>query len=74
MKVKIELEKGETREQAEELLLKALTSHSHGDSHKDTFLDPAMQDLARHAVSEYEDIIQDLIREVFDVIDEEYEV
>lgn len=43
--VKIELKKGETPEQAEELLFKAISSQRNGDTHAEDFSDPAMADL-----------------------------
>lgn len=74
MKVKVILEKGETRDQADELLLKALASHQNGEAHEeDSFLDPAMQDVAAQMVLEYQKVHESMMREISEALDEEFE-
>lgn len=48
MKVSIELEEGESRDEADELLLKALGHQKTGEIHEaDSFVDPVMEEAAR---------------------------
>lgn len=72
-KIKILLEKGETPEQAEEMLLKALTSQREGlaHTHHDTFEDPAMDHMAEMMEDFYAKQWEKMLKEIFEVIDEE---
>lgn len=70
--VKIILDKGETPEQAEDLLLKAFEAKSNGDMHTEDFSDPAMQDALQRMIQIQEDNYQALIQEVIQALDEEY--
>ena len=73
MKVKIYAEGDETPEQAEEALFKALSAQRNGDAHlNESFDDPAMVDLSRRLAEEHKKIYQDLVQEINDAIDEEY--
>ena len=63
MKVKIELEKGETREDAHELLLKALTAQAN-PKHKEDFPDPAMKHASEELQAKYRNILADMMREI----------
>ena len=65
MKVQIILEKNETREEAEELLLKALDAKKNGDYHsEDVFLDPAMEDTTKFLLASYAEILEDMFLEL----------
>jgi len=70
-KIKIELQKGETRDAAKEALYKALDSQVNGTKH-DEFLDPAMNDLESLMASEYEKMYSTLIEDIIELIKEEH--
>lgn len=72
-KVKILLENGETVEQAEFSLLKALNSHNNGDIHEgEAFADPAMTDLVQSMESEHAKIYADMLNEINAELEKEY--
>lgn len=69
MKVKVQLEKGETREEAEELLLKALNSQRNGGAHKeDQFPDKAMEHMADKLKRQYRKVMSDIIEDIEGVL------
>jgi hypothetical protein len=71
--VKIILEKGETQQEAEEALLKALNSHSSGDIHfTESFEDPAMVDATHKMEKMHKDMYNEMIREINEALDDEY--
>lgn len=73
-KVKIFLEEGETREEVEESLAKSVNSQNSGDVHaQDTFQDPAMDDVAETMISSFSQIYQEMLQDVFQVLDQEYD-
>ena len=69
MKVKIYLEGNEIPEQADELLQKAL---NHGKEHIEDFPDPAARDLAVTFERSYDEMYQEMLREIFSYLDEIY--
>jgi len=69
MKVSIHLEKGETREEAEELLYKAVTAQRNGNIHTDQFPDPAMEHMAEKMKKRYQEMLVDMVREINEEID-----
>ena len=72
-KVKILLEPGETQLDAHIALQKALDIQSSGTAHDDeAFDDPAMVDLAQRLEVEHQKMYAEMMREVLEVIDEEY--
>lgn len=71
--VKIELIKGETAEEAEELLLKAFESQRNGSIHKEEFHDPAMRDLAIRIMSLHQVEYDKMLQEIFEELDKEYQ-
>lgn len=71
-KVKIIAENGETIDEAEEKLYKAMNSHRTGDMHTEEFSDPAMKDLLDRMKAKHGDMYEDMMREIFEVLDEEY--
>lgn len=72
--VKIILDKDETQEEAENMLLKALTSHVNGDIHvKESFEDPAMIDAWNRLSKLHDDVYKDMIAEINDALDSEYQ-
>ena len=71
--VKILLEDGETTDQAEEKLYKALNSHRTGDIHTEDFEDSAMKHLADKMIEMHEQIYSELLQEVFEELDKEYQ-
>jgi len=73
MKVKVFLESGETQLDADYALQKALELHSSGEVHDEQiFDDPAMLHVAERMESIHNKIYADMIREINDVLDEEY--
>jgi hypothetical protein len=69
--VKIILENGESEEEAQELLVKALTSQDEGVSHKETFHQPAARDVVDRLMSEYDKMMDSMLREILELIDNE---
>jgi len=73
MKVKITTDKGQSREEAEELLYKALDSHRKGAQHSESFQDPVMDELFEEMKRNYGDIYDSMLSDIFDVIEKEHE-
>lgn len=72
-KVKIILNPGETQQDAEDSLLKALQHHNSGDVHSShTFQDPAMVAVAEKLELEGQKIYQDMMTEIFEELDKDY--
>lgn len=74
-KVKILLAKGESERDAEDLLLKSILHHSTGEVHAESgFQDPAMEDLANKMTNIHARIYQEMLQEIFEVLDAEYKL
>lgn len=71
-RVKILLDKGETKEQAELKLLKALELTTSGDYLKEDYEEPAMQDLFNLMQSRFEQEYELMMEEIFHELDKEY--
>ncbi len=71
-KIKILLDKNETPEEAEEILYKALNAQRNGDIHTEDFSDPAMVDVVSVMEKFHKDIYVDMMREIQEVLDREY--
>jgi hypothetical protein len=72
-KVKIYVEEGETLEEAEQDLQKALQYHSSGEVHdEDSYLDPAMKSLTDRLESMHKVMYDNIIKEVMEALDKEY--
>lgn len=72
-KVKIELDSGETVEQAEDLLFKAVLAQTSGEAHDETnFSDPAMADLINQLEKQHANMFLEMIQEINDELDKEY--
>ena len=71
-KIKIILEKGETEREAEESLLKAITSHNSGEVHTEGFDDQAMNDVTMTMEQLHEKMYQEMLEEINDALDSEY--
>ena len=69
MKVKVFLDKNESRNHADDLLLKALQSHQNGDVHGEDFSDPAVKDVADRMSSTYEKILNAMLQDILNVLD-----
>lgn len=69
--VKILLEPGETQEQAEEILLKAL-KHKQSLDPEESFGDPAMTDMSHKLFKAHADMYPDMIAEINEALDAEY--
>ena len=72
-KIKVELEKGETIEEVENKLIKALDFHRNGDVHKEEFHDPAMHDLASQIERQHRDMFAEMLDEILNALDSEYQ-
>lgn len=73
-KVKVFLEKGETIEDAEMQLRKALDFHDSGDIHdRQDYTDPAMQHVFDRLEAMHEKMYQELVQEIIREIEKEYE-
>ena len=71
MKVKIELSKSETLEQAEDLLYKALKSKKKSkekSSHAEKFQSPAINAIEKHMISKHKEIYAKMIEDIIKVI------
>ena len=73
MNVKIELQKGETPEQAEELILKAFNAQRDGTLHSGRFHDSAIQHLVDQLQELHGAEFQSMLREIFEELDKEYQ-
>lgn len=71
-KVKIILEKGETERDAEDALLKAITSHNTGEVHVEGFDDPAMNDVTNKMEELHKKMYQEMLEEINEALDSEY--
>jgi hypothetical protein len=71
-KIKIILEKGETEREAEDALLKAITSHNSGEVHTEGFDDPAMNDVTNRMEEIHNKIYQEMLEEINEALDSEY--
>ncbi len=72
MKVKIELDEGQTPDSAEEELYKALNSHRSGDMHSDKFTDPAMEHVSDYMKAVYREHYTLMMNEIMDELDNDY--
>ena len=73
MKIKIDLRKGQTPQEAEEELFKALEYQRSGDIHGDEFLDPVMEEAAQKMIKMHEKVWEESLAEILALLDEEYE-
>lgn len=72
-KVKIFLEPGETVEDAESSLLKAMNHHNSGDVHSShSFTDPAMVDVSHRLINLHDKIYDEMLQEIFMALDKDY--
>lgn len=71
LKVDIDRPKGMSREEAEELLYKALSVSRDGNAHQEGFKDPAMQSVADLMNKLHKRTIDALLDEIFSEIDKE---
>lgn len=72
--IKIILEDGETELDAHVALEKAINFHNSGEVHlTESFDDPAMIDLSQKMEDIHKNIYTDMIREINDELDKEYE-
>jgi hypothetical protein len=70
--VKIKLKKGESIQEAEETLYKALNAQRTGDMHKEDFSDPAMADIVVRMQEEHDKLFKKILREIEEELDKEY--
>lgn len=71
--VKIELDKDETVEQAEDVLFKAVLAQSTGEGHdEENFSDPAMADLINRLEEQHKLMFSEMVAEINEELDKEY--
>jgi len=72
-KIKIFLDKGETLQEAEDMIFKSLQHHNTGDVHSShKFEDPAMVSVSERMEETYKKIHQEMMQEINEVLDEDY--
>lgn len=72
-RVKIILEDGETLEQVQEDLVKAINHQTNGGTHdEEQFIDPCMIDLANRLEAMHKDIYRDILEEVGEALDSDF--
>lgn len=72
-KLKILLEKGETLQEAEDLIFKALNHHNNGDVHSShQFEDPAMVSVSERMEEIFKKINAEMMQEINEVLDEDH--
>lgn len=73
MKIKIILDKDQTKEEAEDLLFKALELHKNGEVHIDeSFDDAAMIDTENRLKTIHSKIYADMLEEINEALEEQY--
>lgn len=72
-RVKIYLDKGETKEEAELRLLKALELSTSGDLIQTDYGDPALQDVFDKLQKDHEEMYEQLLQDIFQELEKEYE-
>lgn len=73
MKVKIEADPKQTKDEAEEMLYKALDSQRTGALHNTEFQDPVMNELFHRLKGVYGELYDSMLQDIFKAIDEEFE-
>lgn len=72
-RIKVILEPGETQLDVDNAMEKALAFHTNGDVHSEqSFDDPAMDHVAQRMRDAHSRMYAEMIREISDVLDEEY--
>ena len=72
MKIKIQLDKNQTPEEADNSLFKALSLHANGDAHEDKFDDPVMQDLLDDLERKFAEMLSGTMAEIHNELDMEH--
>lgn len=70
--VRINLEGGETAEEAEEIIFKAFSSQRDGSMHDGKFHDSAMEHLSETLIKLHEENYEEMLREICEELDKEY--
>ena len=70
--VKVFLQKGDTIEEVQDALFKALGARPEAKLLAKTFKDPAMQDILTKMIAIHEDIYTEMLSEIYMVLTEEY--
>lgn len=71
-KVKIILDSGETIQEAEDSLIKAITSQDRGEAHTESFDDPAMQSVVNKMEEIHKKIYQEMLADINEALDKDY--
>lgn len=71
--VKIELQPGETPDEAENLLFKAFEAQRNGDIHGEEYHDPAMRDTFNRMQEVFKREQTAMLEEIFRALDEEHQ-
>jgi len=71
MKVEILLEKGETLEEAEELLYKAMQHHQAGHEHRSSFQQPSAREVFNKIIKEHDKTWKAMMKDIEKTIEED---
>lgn len=71
--IKIQLQKGETPEQVEDLLFKAFEQQRNGETHGEEYSDPAMRDVMNLMENEFKKQQDLMMQEIFEELEKEYQ-
>jgi len=71
-KLQIKVEGFDSPAEAEEALVKALTQHARGESHKSDFQDPAARDVVKKITIKHEKMFDKMVREIIKVVEEDF--
>jgi hypothetical protein len=69
VKAQIFLEDGQTQEEAEELLLKALGAQHRGDTHSHDFPDPGVDHVAELMKRKHQEMLERLMKEITEILE-----
>ena len=70
MKIKVYYENNENDLNTEDDLIKAITFHSNGASHKEDFSDPAARGVVKKMTTKFDKMLEKMLREINKAIDE----
>lgn len=70
VKAQIFLEEGQSQEEAEEMLLKALGAQHRGDTHSHSFPDPGVDHVSELVKRKHNEMIARLMREVLEILEQ----
>ena len=72
MRIKIKLDKGQSPEDADNELFKAMSLHANGDAHEDEFDDPVMQEYIDDLKRKFSMMLEQAMDEIHTKLDLEH--